>query len=108
MTEIVEVRSSAPDPATAQALADLLVTDRLAACVQCLSGLASTYRWDGGIQHEQEILLLAKTTAARLPALMARLRAAHPYDVPEILATPTTADERYAAWVAEQTTAPGG
>lgn len=80
-------------------LAHALVDDALAACVQQLA-VDSTYRWEQTIESAAEALLLIKTTQARYAALAARVRARHPYDVPEILALPVTyADPEYAAWV---------
>jgi periplasmic divalent cation tolerance protein len=99
--DLVEVRISAPDAEVAQALADLLVAERLAACAQ-LVPTTSTYRWQGAIETEPEVLVLAKTTAARFDAICARVRAEHPYDNPEILAVPVVAAaEPYAAWLAD-------
>ncbi|HEY3535300.1 MAG TPA: divalent-cation tolerance protein CutA [Pedococcus sp.] len=98
---LLEVRISAPDAEVAQALADLLVGERLAACAQ-LVPITSTYRWQGAVETEPEVLVLAKTTAARFAAICARVRAEHPYDNPEILALPVAAAaEPYAAWLAD-------
>lgn len=78
--------STCPDDATAAAIARVLVEERLAACVNRVSGVASTYRWQGAIRDEGEILLLIKTTRERFDALRARLIALHPYEVPELVA----------------------
>ena len=101
MTEQVIIAfSSCPDEASAQRLATTLVEERLAACVNRLSGAISTYFWDGRLQEDAEILLIIKTTAARLAALEARLKALHPYEVPELVAIPVTGgNERYLEWV---------
>jgi periplasmic divalent cation tolerance protein len=98
---MLEVRISAPDAEVAQALADLLVGERLAACAQ-LVPITSTYRWQGAVETEPEVLVLAKTTVARFDAICARVRSEHPYDNPEILAVPVAAAaETYAAWLAD-------
>jgi periplasmic divalent cation tolerance protein len=98
---LLELRISAPDAAVAQALADLLVGERLAACAQ-LVPITSTYRWQGAIETQPEVLVLAKTTAARFDAICTRVRAEHPYDNPEIIAVPVVAaTEPYAAWLAD-------
>ena len=103
--DLVEVRISAPDAEVAQALADLLVGERLAACAQLLP-ITSTYRWQGAVETEAEVLVLAKTTAGRFDDLCARVRAEHPYDNPEILAVPVVAAaEPYAAWLADAVSA---
>lgn len=99
---LVEVRVSAPDAETAQALASSAVAARLAACGQVIGPMTSTYVWKGSVATEQEHLLLLKTTAAGFEALRAHVAAAHPYETPEILAVPVSAaDEGYAAWVRE-------
>lgn len=100
--DLIEVRVSVPDQRTGQALATLLVAERLAACVQVLGPMISTYRWQGGVETEQEHLLLAKTTTGRFRAICERVRSEHPYDTPEILAVPVAAaSEAYAAWLRE-------
>lgn len=103
--DLVEVRVTAPGAAVASRLAATLVDERLAACVQVVPGVRSVYRWEGELEVADEHLLLAKTTADRFDALAERVRAEHPYDVPEILAVPVTrSDERYAAWLAAEVT----
>jgi periplasmic divalent cation tolerance protein len=95
-----------PDRAGAEAIAQALVEERLAACVNLLPGVTSIYRWDGGVERAEEIQLLIKTTAARLPALAERLRALHPYDVPELIALEAVGGFReYLNWVAAETAA---
>src|SRR6185437_12708970 len=78
--------STCPDSETAIRIAHALVEERLAACVNRLSGIQSTYRWRGEIQDESEVLLLIKTTRGRFDALRARLVELHPYEVPELIA----------------------
>lgn len=85
----------------ALALARAMVELRLAACVQ-LSAIDSIYRWQGAVQHDDEVRLLFKTTGDRVDALMAALRERHPYELPALHAWPTAAaDPTYAAWVHE-------
>lgn len=62
-------------------LADLLVEERLAACVNVVD-CSSTYRWEGSIHEDEEAILFAKTTDEACEALMDRVEEAHPYDVP--------------------------
>lgn len=96
--------SSCPDEASARAIAETLVDERLAACVSRLPGVQSSYRWEGRVQHDAEVLLLIKTTADRLDALTARLQALHPYELPELVAVEATGGlAPYLAWVAAQT-----
>lgn len=101
-TDLIEVRISAPNAVVAQALAAVLVEDRLVACAQVLGPMTSTYRWEGAVETEQEHLLLAKSRADRFDAICERVRVEHPYDNPEILAVPVVAAaEAYAAWLAD-------
>jgi periplasmic divalent cation tolerance protein len=103
VADLVEVRVACPDARVAQAIADALVAERLAACVQVLDGMTSTYAWQGRVHRDAEVLLLAKTTAGRFDALAVRVDELHPYETPEILGLDVAhALERYAAWVRDQ------
>jgi len=77
--------SSCPDASTAQHIASTLVEEGLAACVSLLPGVSSVYRWQGQVEHATETLLLIKS-AAPVALLGERLRALHPYELPELLA----------------------
>ncbi|OHC38486.1 divalent-cation tolerance protein CutA [Rhodanobacter soli] len=91
---------SCPDAASAQAIAEALVGERLAACVNRLPAVHSTYRWQGAVTRDSEELLLIKTTAARFDALKARLLELHPYELPELIAVPVQhGHEAYLDWV---------
>lgn len=91
-----------PDPDTATRLAEQLVEQRLAACVNLLPGLTSVYRWQDQIAHDRETLLLIKSSAERFGALSAWLKEAHPYEVPEIIAVALDAGvPEYLAWMAQ-------
>lgn len=93
-----------PDAETASRIAEALVTERLAACVNMLPGVRSVYRWQGGVEHADEVLLVIKTTRDRLDALTARLPSLHPYELPELAAVEAAGGlPAYLAWVAEQT-----
>jgi periplasmic divalent cation tolerance protein len=95
-----------PDRASAEAIAQTLVEERLAACVNLLPGVVSIYRWEDRIERAEEIQMLIKTTAARLPALSERLRALHPCDVPELIALEAVGGlPEYLNWVAAETAA---
>jgi periplasmic divalent cation tolerance protein len=104
----LEVRCACPDPETARALAERLVDEGLAACVQVLPGVQSVYRWHGRVEHAEEALLLIKTAADRFQALSARLHALHPYELPEIVAVELAAGlPAYLAWIEHETRAEG-
>jgi periplasmic divalent cation tolerance protein len=92
-----------PDAAVADRIARTLVEERLAACVNRLPGVESTYRWNGAVSVDEEVLLVIKTSRARYAALEARLVALHPYEVPELIAVPIGAGHApYLAWIARE------
>jgi len=93
-----------PDTDTAERLAEALVEERLAACVNILPGLRSVYRWQAEVERADEVLLLIKTLPDRYPALQDRLRELHPYELPELLAVEAAAGlPAYLSWVADET-----
>ena len=93
-----------PNEAAATAIAHALVEERLAACVNCLPGAVSTFRWEGRVQSEAELLLLIKTTTACFDALSARIVALHPYELPEVIAVDVSHGlDRYLIWVGSET-----
>lgn len=88
----------------AQALARLLVEQKLAACCQT-HPIQSIYRWQGEVETASETMLTAKTLAEKLPALEAVVKASHSYDVPGILAVPVAwASADYAQWLRDSLT----
>jgi len=96
-----------PDSDSAARIADALVGERLAACVNVLPGLRSVYRWKGAVERADETLLLIKTSRDCLPALTARLPELHPYELPELLAVEALGGlPAYLDWVAAQVDAP--
>lgn len=100
--EVLLVFSTFPDAETAERIANDLVNAKLAACVNILPAIKSIYRWQEKIANVSEVLAILKTTAARFPELQRKLRAAHPYDVPEIIGLPISNGlPEYVAWVSE-------
>ena len=85
--------------ADAAALARALVEERLAACVNVLPIMASTYRRKGKVEHDREQQLVIKTAPARLAALESRLRELHPYELPEFVVLTGRGSTAYARWV---------
>ena len=103
MPECLQVLTTIDSADGAQRLARSIVEARLAACVQVVGPIRSVYRWRGAVQDEQEWQCLAKTTSDRFEALLAHIQDQHPYDVPEVIATPIVAGSaEYLSWVAEQ------
>ncbi len=104
MTKLLLVMTSLPDIEVAKVLARRLIDANLAACVQLQPGVESIYPWEGRICEEQEVVLVAKTTAGQWPAISAFIKQNHPYAVPEIIAQPIPhSDPDYARWVITET-----
>jgi len=94
-----------PSPEDAERIADALVAERLAACVNVVMGVRSVYRWEGEVQHDDEVLMVAKTAVAAFPAMEARVQELHPYDVPEIVGlAPQAVSASYLRFLEENTT----
>ena len=102
--QYIQVMTTVDDADGAQDIANALVGARLAACVQVVGPITSTYWWQGEINSAQEWLCLAKTRADLYPQVEAAIRAAHSYDIPEILALPVVAGSNsYLGWVEAET-----
>lgn len=98
------ILTNLPDETSARALAEHLVTERLAACVNILPACRSVYRWQGALESAAEVPLLIKTTDVRYPALEAAIQAQHPYELPEIIAVPIARGlNAYLGWIAAET-----
>lgn len=98
------VLTNLPDAASAQALAEKLIGDRLAACVNILAPATSVYRWQGKVESATETPCLIKTTTAAYPALEAAIRALHPYELPEIIAVSIAHGlPAYLDWISAET-----
>jgi periplasmic divalent cation tolerance protein len=94
------VLSTCPDARAARRIARSLVGERLAACVNILPIEQSVYRWKGKIESAREKLLVIKIRAADYRRVEKRLRALHPYELPEVVAVPVAAGyARYLAWI---------
>jgi periplasmic divalent cation tolerance protein len=104
--DAVVVYVTVPPDTTGRALARALVEERLAACVNLLP-VESIYQWQGQVEEGAELLLVIKTRRALLDPLSARVRALHPYSVPEVIALPIEAGwPPYLQWIAAETQAP--
>jgi len=106
---VVQVVTTVGGREEADRLAGVLVGERLAACVQVVGPIWSTYWWQGEVETAEEWLCVVKTTEARYAAVEARVKALHSYDVPEITATPVVAGSaEYLGWVAAEARPVGG
>lgn len=104
MSEVLLVLTNLPDRAAAERVANALVADGVAACVNILAECTSVYRWEGKLEHSKEVPLLIKTTRTAYARLEDVLRKLHPYELPELIAVPVTAGlPAYLAWVAQET-----
>lgn len=104
MTNLLHVTTTLPSQDAVLRLARVLVETRLAACVQVAGPVRSVYRWQGALEEAEEWYCHAKTTRARWAELEARIRAEHPYQVPEIVAVEIVeGSEGYLAWVDQET-----
>ncbi|HEX5713526.1 MAG TPA: divalent-cation tolerance protein CutA [Solirubrobacterales bacterium] len=100
--EHIQVLTTAGSEQEAQRIADVLVERRLAACVQIVGPVASTYRWQGEVERAREWQCLVKTAGPLYPEVEAAIRELHSYDEPEIIATPIVAGSPgYLAWISD-------
>ena len=105
MEQILIVMTNLPNAQAAEGIASTLVEARLAACVNLLPAVQSVYRWDGKVERATEVTLLIKTTQRHYAVLEAAIRAAHPYELPEVIALPvTTGLPSYLQWIITETT----
>jgi len=101
MDELILILTTMPDDSRADELAEALVGEKLAACVNVHGPMVSTYRWKGAVERETERQIVIKTTRTRLPALEARLKTLHPYELPEWIVLGAEASAAYGQWVME-------
>jgi periplasmic divalent cation tolerance protein len=95
---------TAPNENEAATIAKALVESKLAACVNVVKGIRSIYSWQGKIEDEQEVLMIAKTRRELFDILKAKVMAMHSYSVPEIIAMPIFAgSEEYLKWINDVT-----
>lgn len=98
--QVILALSTCPDEAVAARIAQTLVTEGLAGCINRIPGIRSTYVWDGQLQDEGEVLLLIKSTLDRVADLELRLKELHPYELPEFVVVSVDAgNEHYLQWI---------
>lgn len=104
--EFVFLYTTLPDEPTARAIAEDLVRERLAACVNIHAPMTSVYEWEGKLEAASECACFIKTRASLVPDLMTELRKRHPYTMPAMLVLPiTNGNEDYLAWARARTRA---
>jgi periplasmic divalent cation tolerance protein len=102
--EYVIVLTTLPTDADAVEFANILVRERLAACVNIQGEMRSIYRWQDDIEEDQEQQIVIKTTGERVGQLFERMRELHPYEVPEFLVVPVIdGSDAYLNWMKEST-----
>jgi periplasmic divalent cation tolerance protein len=98
------VLTTCPGTITAKKIANDVVIEKLGACVQIISGVQSFFRWQNRVDTSEELMLIIKTTTERYPELEKRIKAIHPYEVPEIIALPITNGlDAYLSWIDNNT-----
>ncbi|TAG06888.1 MAG: divalent-cation tolerance protein CutA [Verrucomicrobia bacterium] len=94
-----------PNREQARQIGTALIQKQLAACVNFIPGIESIYRWEGNIEHAEEVLAVFKTSTELTAILIETLATLHPYEVPEIIAiSPTDALATYAKWAVDSVT----
>jgi periplasmic divalent cation tolerance protein len=102
VTEYCQVTTTLPDRESAHRIGSRLVEERLAACAQVVGPVSSVYRWQGEVETAAEWYCHLKTTTARVPGMVSRIRELHPYETPEIIALPVAeGDPAYLRWIEE-------
>jgi periplasmic divalent cation tolerance protein len=100
VSEIRVLLMTAPSAAVAEAVVGKLVEEQLIACGNITMPITSVYRWQGAMEHADEVLVIMKTTRAAVAAVIHRVSELHPYDVPEVLSLPVEAGHLpYLEWV---------
>jgi periplasmic divalent cation tolerance protein len=101
MTDLILILTTMPDDGRAAELAQTLVDERLAACVNIHGPMTSTYRWRGEVEREAERQLVIKTTRDLSDAVQARVRELHPYELPELVIVAAQGSDAYAGWISD-------
>lgn len=100
MKDVITVLSTVSSKKEGQNIADLLVKDKLAVCVQIVRGLESTYMWEKKLTHSKEFLMLIKTRKILFPKVISVIQKNHSYKIPQIIALPVVgATSSYLKWM---------
>ncbi len=91
---------------TSSLIAEALISNKLAACVNIIKGVESVYQWQGKIEHDKEILLIIKTRESLFSQVEQTIQELHSYELPEIIAVPIkTGEKNYLNWIQSATLA---
>ena len=103
MTDLIVISITTPDEEIALSIGDSLVKDGLVACAQVDGPIMSIYEWKGTVHHDEEWRLVLKSSGKLFSSIVTRIKQLHPYDLPQIVATPIVlASDEYAQWVLDQ------
>ena len=98
--QVILAFSTCPDEVAGRRIAEALITEKLASCINRVSGVRSSYLWEGQLQDEGEVLLIIKSTLDQAPYLERRLKELHPYELPEFVITRVDGgNEQYLDWI---------
>lgn len=104
MTDFVTIYTTVPHPDEAKFIAQVVVSEKLAACANIVDGITSIYRWQGKIEEDQEISVLFKTSVDLVPKLTERIQELHSYECPCVVAWPILdGSPDYLAWLKAET-----
>lgn len=102
--EFLLVLCTCPTRSVAAAITTALLEQELAACVNRLPGIKSSYRWKGQVEEDEELLLMIKTTRDHLPEVERAIGQLHPYELPEVIGVPISAGSQpYLDWIRSST-----
>jgi periplasmic divalent cation tolerance protein len=103
MSDFLQITTTTGNRHDAEQIASELVSRRLAGCVQVSGPIVSTFRWQGKVESSEEWMCTIKTSSEQMEAIQAVMGEIHPYEVPELIATPIAdGSEKYLAWLKEQ------
>ena len=102
--DIIVIYCTVPDKKTAEKIAQVLVKEKLAACVSVVDKVQSFFSWEGNLCNEKELLLMIKTKRTNYDKIRFMIEEQHPYNVPEIIALPVVnCSEEYMRWLVHET-----
>ena len=105
MSSCIVVYCTVPTKQDAKSIAKILLTQRLAACINIIDKVQSIFSWHDEICEEKELLMMIKTKSTLFDRVKQAIKLIHPYNIPEIIALPIeNADSEYLEWINTETT----